>query len=680
MKIVFVQNFLLDSSGLASDDNFYPHLGLISLIAEIEKSPHVPLLYDPMLELHRGHLVLDHSIYNDVAVQLLANEPDAVGFTALGCNFMAVVKIARQIKQLRPETLVLLGGPHPTVLESEIMNRFGEFDVLVRGEAEETIVPLLDELDSEKELSRVAGISYRDGDRVCRSKTDGGVMDVDRLPMAAFHFYPIQELRLHSMRVEAGRGCPFHCTFCSTATFFGRKYRVKAAAKLVSELKTLSRAYNITDFSLQHDLFTVNRRKVLEFCEEVRPCSFSWTCSARIDCVDSELLQEMAKAGCRGIYFGVETGSTTLQELVKKRLDISLLQPTLRCTKELGINITTSFITGFPEETVSDLEATLDSLDSCLRISPATTSLQLHLLTPEPGTALYEENKGQLLYDGHISDFNFPPLAADEPALLRDNPEIFMNHHFYRTKLPRETAVGITSILTHLSALGWPLLQAVMEYLETTLSNLLFTILSHCNNRETTYRRVFEELLLLINEREADGRVIRRLVEFAWAHLRARLPENTANAQSTSNGADEVIWVADGATLFRNTFNVPAVMERIDHRVAAWRSTSARSASHSFVVYRGQSGYESKTLQIGENVAMILELLNKPRPKRWVLEKFSPADTEATNVAIGDLVRRGVLANRVQNAGRNKRYLIATGLADSATSFSNRGSPRNGSQ
>ncbi len=338
MKIVFVQNFLLDSGGLPSDDNLYPHLGLISLIAEIEKSRHTPFLYDPMLQLHKGHLVLDSSIYDDVAAQLLEREPTAVGFTALGCNFLAVVKIAHSIKQRRPETLILLGGPHPTVLESAIMNRFTDFDLLVRGEAEETIVPLLDALDSGKDLSGIPGISYRAGPHVCRSMVDSGVMDVDQLSMAAFHFYPIHELGMRSMRVEAGRGCPFHCTFCSTATFFGRKYRVKAAEKLVGELKSLKSTYSITDFSLQHDLFTVNRRKVLEFCEEVRPCSFSWTCSARVDCVDSALLCEMARSGCRGIFFGVETGSSTLQELVKKRLDINLLHPTLESAKQLGIN------------------------------------------------------------------------------------------------------------------------------------------------------------------------------------------------------------------------------------------------------------------------------------------------------------------------------------------------------
>ncbi len=637
MKIVFVQNFLLDSSGSPCDDNLYPHLGLISLIAEIEQSRHVPLLYDPMLQLQRGHLALDSSIYDDVAEQLLQTEPAAVGLTALGCNFIAVVKIARRLKQRRPKTLILLGCPHPTVLESPIMNKFADFDVLVRGEAEETIVPLLDALDSGRELSAIPGISYRDGSRFCRSTVDAGVMDVNRLSMAAFHFYPIQELKMRSMRVEAGRGCPFHCTFCSTATFFGRKYRVKAAEKLVSELKSLNNTYNITEFELQHDLFTVNRRKVLEFCEEVRHCSFSWTCSARIDCVDSELLREMARAGCRGIFFGVETGSSNLQELVKKRLDISLLGPTLTNAKEVGINVT------FPDETLSDLEATVDCLDRCHRISPTTTCLQLHLLTPEPGTALYEENKSRLLYDGHISDFNFPILAADESAMLRGNPDIFMNHHFYETKLPRKTFVSVTSIFPYLCALGGPLLRVVMEYLETTFSNLVFTILSRCERHSITYQNVFRELRSLISEKRAGQRLVGQLVEFAFAHLRALQPETKPNFQNGTNGTERIMYLADEATLFRRTFDIPSALDQINDGTGSWRSISTRSKTHSFVVHRRQTSYESRTLRIGDNVAEILDLLTKPRRRRWILEKFPAADGLAMRRAIDDLLRRGVM-------------------------------------
>jgi radical SAM superfamily enzyme YgiQ (UPF0313 family) len=643
MKIVFVQNFLLNSSGLPCGDILYPHLGLISLIAEIERSRHLPLLYDPMLQLQRGHLALDSSIYDDVAEQLLQTEPAAVGLTALGCNFIAVLKIARRLKQRRPETLILLGGPHPTVLESAIMKQFSDFDVLVRGEAEETIVPLLDALDSGRELSAIPGISYRDGSRVCRSTVDAGVMDVNQLSMAAFHFYPIQELKMRSMRVEAGRGCPFHCTFCSTATFFGRKYRVKSAEKLVSELKSLNNSYNITEFELQHDLFTVNRRKVLEFCEEVRACSFSWTCSARVDCVDSELLREMARAGCRGIYFGVETGSSNLQELVKKRLDISLLGPTLTNAKEVGINVTTSFITGFPEETLSDLEATLDCLDRCHRISPTTTCLQLHLLTPEPGTALYEENKGRLLYDGHISDFNFPILAADESTMLRDNSDIFMNHHFYETKLPRKTFVSVTSIFPYLCALGGPLLRVVMEYLETTFSDLVLKISSRCERDGLTYQNVFGQLRSLIGEKRRGQKLVGQLVEFAFAHVRALQQEIKANLRNGTNGTERVTYLADEATLFRDTFDIPGALDQINERTGSWRSISTSCKAYSFIVHRDQTSYESRTLRIGDNVAEIIDLLTKPRRRRWILGRFPAADEVATKRVIDDLLRRGVL-------------------------------------
>jgi hypothetical protein len=275
--------------------------------------------------------------------------------------------------------------------------------------------------------------------------------------------------------------------------------------------------------------------------------------------------------------------------------------------------------------------------------------LQLHLLTPEPGTALYEENKNQLLYDGHISDFNFPPLAEDESALLRGNPDIFMNHHFYKTELPRQTVVGVTRIFPHLCALGGPLLLVVMEYLGTTLSKLLFTILSRCEKGDMTYRKVFKELLSLINERRNNRRIVRRLVEFAFAHLRARQPESLRNTQSASNRAEGMICAASGATLFRNTFDIPKVLDRIQNQAAAWRSISSRATNHSFLVYRSQTaGYQSRTLQIGDNVGMIVDLLAQPRQKGWILKKFSAAEADATSGAIEDLLRRGVLRHCAQ--------------------------------
>src|SRR5260370_27808025 len=111
------------------------------------------------------------------------------------------------------------------------------------------------------------------------------------------------------MRVEAGRGCPLSCTFCSTATFFQRSYRLKSPSRLVHEMDLLHARYGTTEFKLDHDLFTVDRRKVRAFCEAVQDRNYRCRASARPDCSAEDLLEAMALSGCIGLYFGIETGS-----------------------------------------------------------------------------------------------------------------------------------------------------------------------------------------------------------------------------------------------------------------------------------------------------------------------------------------------------------------------------------
>ena len=218
-----------------------------------------------------------------------------------------------------------------------------------------------------------------------------------------------------------------------------------------------------------------------------------------------------------------------------------------------------------------------------------------------------------------------------------------MNHHFYETELPRKIIVGVTSIFPCLCALGGPLLRVVMEYLEITFSSLVFTILSRCERSTITHQKVFRELLSLINEKRGGRRLVRQLVEFAFAHVRALQPKTTTDFQNGTNGAEKVMCLTDGVTLFRRTFDIPSALGQINDRTGSWRSISTGSKAHSFVVHGRQTTYESRTLRIGDNVAKILELFKRPRREGWVLEKFPAAEAGATSVAIDDLFRRGVL-------------------------------------
>ncbi|HEU5322898.1 MAG TPA: radical SAM protein, partial [Methylomirabilota bacterium] len=417
MKLVFVDNLLLELRDGAYQYDLQPHLGLISLIAVAERAGHEGALYDPKLRLFRGERRLDASLYRRIADDLLETDADVIGFTSLGCNFICTAKIAAHVRAGRPALPILLGGPHATILDRPILERFPQFDVVVRHEAELTLPPLLEALPR-RDLASVPGITFRRGADLVATPGEPLIADLDTLPWPAYDHYPLADLRLDSLRVEAGRGCPFHCTFCSTASFFGRRYRLKSAARICAEMDHLHARYGVPHFSLTHDLFTVNRAKVLEFCEHVAPRGYSWSCSARMDCVDPELLERMRAAGCRSIYYGVETGSPRMQKLVQKRQDLSLVEPTLDTAHRLGLFSTVSMITGYPQEEAADQAATLDLAGRCVFRDPGEILVQLHLLTPEPGTQLLAERAGALEYDGHITDFNFPTLEPDDAEVM----------------------------------------------------------------------------------------------------------------------------------------------------------------------------------------------------------------------------------------------------------------------
>lgn len=472
MKVIFVDNLLLKRENDTEQFILQPHLGLISLIAVLENKGYTAKLCDPKIDIANGKLLIDENLYQTIATNILKDEPDVVGFTSLGCNFICTLKIARYLKQQKPLLPILLGGPHGTVLHKEIISAYTEFDVIVRNEAEHKIIPVLENL-FRNTLETIEGITFRKNGKIVITEGASIIENIDELPFPAYHAFPIEKYSLSSLRVEAGRGCPFACTFCSTATFFGRSYRLKAAHKLCSELDYLHKTYGINDFGLTHDLFTVNRTKIIEFCKVVEPKKYTWRCSARMDCVDEELLSIMRQAGCVSIYYGIETGSQRMQKISKKKLDLSIFDEVLATTLALNIVPTMSFIVGYPEETQEDVNDTLDMISNCLFINSSTNLfLQLHLLTPEPGTALYYQFKNKMGYDDFITDFNFPTLEADDSEIMEKHPEIFMNHHYYQTVLPRHFFVITASLFEVLLSLDITIKRYLLSHYENKLSKL----------------------------------------------------------------------------------------------------------------------------------------------------------------------------------------------------------------
>ena len=393
MRLVLVDNFIMPEKLDPVLFDVHPHLGLISLAAVARLENHDVAIYDPKREVRLGRHAYNGQFYRRAADDILRQRPDAVGFTTLGCSFLFAVRVAEILKSREPELPILLGGPHATMLDRPILETYSQFDIVVRHEAEETLPPVLARLDS-RAFDAIPGITWRNGSRGAIRGTPGlpKIANLDSLPVPLYELYPVADLNLDLMRVEAGRGCPFVCAFCSTASFFQRDYRLKSPNRIVSEMDFLNDRYGIREFKLDHDLFTVNRRKVRAFCEAVEDRHYHWRVSARTDCVDAELLEKMALAGCIGLYFGIETGSKRMQQITDKRLKLDGVDQILDVAENFGIETTVSFITGYPEELAHDQDQTLDMLGRFFGRPQDWCTPQLHILLPEPGTPLFAKH------------------------------------------------------------------------------------------------------------------------------------------------------------------------------------------------------------------------------------------------------------------------------------------------
>jgi radical SAM superfamily enzyme YgiQ (UPF0313 family) len=564
MRIVFVDNLLFEDFRGVRRYVLQPHLGLISLIAVLEREGHEGLLVDPKLSVSQGLVKLDDHLYQEIARNIVDANPHAVGFTSLGCNFICTAKVAGYLRRWEPDLPILLGGPHASILSREILERFPQFDIIVRNEAERKILPVVAALEK-RDFDRIPGVTFRSREGIRVNPGDNIVENVDELPVPAYQRYPIRELGLRTLRVDAGRGCPFQCTFCSTASFFGRKYRIKSALRLVEELDFLCAEYGVSDFALTHDLFTVNRRKVLAFCDTVQGRNYTWNCSARMDCVDPELLERMYAAGCRSIYFGIEAGTQRMQEISKKRLNLSLFDPTLDVTERLGMSATISFITGYPEETLEDQRATLDLIGGSFHRTSTPLNAQLHLLTPEPGTELLERYRSVIAYDGHISDFNFPPLERDDSAIMEDAPSVFINHHFFPSLLPRGRHVFVTTVYQALYGLGFHLLRHITDLYGGKLSVLLDKMDAWrkeaglpCAVDQSFVRQYFQTM-------HGSGGYLSGLVEYmlqASELCRLALFEDTLNNEQEWN-PDGCYRLSRRSALVQNVPDCPGMLKRL---------------------------------------------------------------------------------------------------------------------
>ena len=317
--------------------------------------------------------------------------PDVVAATSVTMSYPEAAKVIRDVKDIAPDMVTLMGGPHVSFRARETLAELPELDFIVRGEGEAALLELMETLSKGRGYDAIPGLAFREDGRIVLNPTRKPGLDLNSLPLPARHLLPLGRYRALGMAISmtTSRGCPHGCIFCVGRKMVGPKVRYRDPVRVVDEMEYVG-SLGFKQINLADDLFTANHDHCLAVLDEImqRRLSLTWTSFARVDTVSPELLHRMKKAGCSAVSFGVETGNPDILKKIRKGITLDQVVAAVGMCTDAGLTPHASFILGLPGETPETLAQTVAFGE---HLKSLGVSHGFHLLAPFPGTRVREQ-------------------------------------------------------------------------------------------------------------------------------------------------------------------------------------------------------------------------------------------------------------------------------------------------
>ena len=383
-----------------------------------------------------------------IRAAIAAFAPDLVGLHLKTLHVQPAYALAAELA----DHPLVAGGPHATICAAEALAH--GFRYAIRGEGEDALCELADALDGKRELATIAGLSWQDRGLARHNPERPFNTELDRLapPLTALDLFDPAWYGATATLPPAGllssRGCPAACTFCSNDVT-GRRFRYRSAGSVAAEVAYLRDRFALPAFSFFDDSFAVGKRRVRELCDAIVAVGTPsyWTCTAHPAHLDRDVLADMKRAGCTGVDLGMESADPGMLVRIGKGVTVERVLDVLGWAQELGIHAVVNLMFGWPDETDSELAATIDFMD---RAAPLAGGFNARgVVVPYPATQVYEREHERHGFTGWW--LKEPPLAyvafpqswdpaeiqrayADDPALDRN----FFHHPPHRIERIRE--------------------------------------------------------------------------------------------------------------------------------------------------------------------------------------------------------------------------------------------------
>jgi anaerobic magnesium-protoporphyrin IX monomethyl ester cyclase len=378
-----------------------PSPGCLQLLAYLERE---------QFDIDYMDCTLNENPWGDLAEKVRREKPEVVGISVICTTFIYDgMNAANLIKAISPQSIIIMGGEHPSFMAEETLRDCPAIDYICVGEGEVTLTEFLRALERKDDLSEVLGLAYLNGEGEFVYTGDRGfIEDLDTLPMPAYHLakmeHPYVNLPSEGSRgfvVNFGRGCPWDCIFCSESAFYRKTWRSRSPTLIADELELLKEDYNRDIFYVGDNTFNVTREHGIGFIEEMlkRKTNQHFWLQSRADLIirDEDLLDGFREAGIYQFMMGLEYHKDSVLKDIRKRHSAEQARNAMELLKKHKLMVMATLLIGHWEETEDDRNEFLDFFGKYV------DHFGLNLITPLPGTPLFYQMKEA----GRIQDWDY---------------------------------------------------------------------------------------------------------------------------------------------------------------------------------------------------------------------------------------------------------------------------------
>jgi anaerobic magnesium-protoporphyrin IX monomethyl ester cyclase len=394
----------------------FPPIGIMSLSSVLKQAGHECVMFDQANPDTPNETIIE---------EIQRQQPALVGLSFLSTTSYPYAKIlARQIRAVNPHVKLAFGGVFATLNAQLVKLQCPEVDFVCRGDGEQLLLDLLARLD---DPVTVAGLTWAKDGALMHNPNQTIERHLDRwpfpdresLPLEFIESMPLDVPAVLSMErfttMQTSRGCPWPCVFCDIPMFNEGKWRSRSAQHVVEEFKHLqAQGYGCVYFVDDH--FLLQPKRIEAICNGIQEAGITiqWGCEGRVDSVAQHLFPTMAKAHCRTIMFGVESGSQKVLDRLQKEQTLAEIETAVTNAKQAGVEIVHGFfVVGSPEETVEDMRATFDFASKL----PLDT-FAFNRLCVYRGTPLWQEYVKRGLVDDAVDWYKYFKCSEIDPTCL----------------------------------------------------------------------------------------------------------------------------------------------------------------------------------------------------------------------------------------------------------------------